>query len=757
MAEDTMEAGSKLGMQWRDGKSAEVGSTHRIQQLNRLLHSHRPNVDIHRTRCFTSAYQATEGEPYLKRRYRASAETIRTLPVTIYPYDRIAGWQGERIRCEQVNIEMHADWLEDDLDEMRVRRFDPFEISDEDLEELRSVHIPYWRDKTLTAVWAKQVSQPQKLVGSGVADAVNYLGSNGSHFIPDNAGLLAAGFRGRYELAKEHLARIDRNDPADIERRIFYDGIIEVLEAIKLLGERYADKAHQMAEAETDAVRGRELAEIAEIMGRVPWNGATTFREAIQTVWMTLMLLYIEGAGPSITYGRFDQYMYPFYKADVEAGRLTAEQALEAIEELYIKTTNIPWFQSTQLAYYFGGYYRFSHLGVGGLDKHGQDASNELSYLCLRAMRHCRTTAPTVSLYLHDKTPDALLLEAAELSAEGMGHPSFFNVDTYSEMLKYRGGGLEGHSPYSREQILELGSPIGCVEPGVAGLQYGHTDSGILNLGAIVSLVMNDGVKPVGTPGWGSGKQCGPHTGDPRTFDTWEQFDDAVKTQLVFHIRELHEHLIVAEKIVTEQHQLPTFTICADGCIERGVDVSKGAFWNIGPTIQAVGLADIVNSMAAVRKVVYEDQAISMDELCRALDADFEGSEELRLQLRKAPKYGNDDDRADDIAAEMFQFFADTVRSLKMYRGAFCDPAIQMVQAHVGFGELTWALPSGRKAMRPLADTMSAEQQTDVNGPTAASRSYGKLNFPAFTNGTLLNMWISRSELVTQAFEEERP
>ena len=748
MAEVTMECGSKLGMEWRDGTSAEVGSTRRIQQLNRMLHANRPNVDIHRTQCFTRVFQATEGEPYLKRRYLASAETIRTLPVVIYPHDRIVGWQGRRVRCEQVNIEMHADWLEDDLEQMRSRQFDPFEISDEDIEELRTVHIPYWRNKTLTSVWAKQVPQPQKLVGSGIADAVNYLGSNGSHFIADNAGLLAGGFKARYELAKQCLAELDANEPADIERRVFYEGIIEVLEAIKLLGERYAEKARELAAVETDEGRKAELSEIAAVMDQVPWGPARNFREAIQTIWMALMLLYIEGAGPSITYGRFDQYMYPLYKADVAAGVLTPEGAMEAIEELYIKTTNIPWFQSSQLAYYFGGYYRFSHLGVGGLDKHGRDASNDLSYLCLRAMRHCRTTAPSVSLYLHPKTPDSLLLEAAKLSAEGMGHPSFFNVDTYSQMLEYRGGGLTGRSPYTREQILELGSPIGCVEPGVAGLQYGHTDSGILNVGAVVSLVMNDGKKPVGAPGWGAGEQCGPHTGDPRSFKTWEQFEAAVKKQLEFHIRELHAALIVAEKIVTEQHQLPTFTISASGCIEKGVDVSKGAFWNIGPTIQAVGLADMVNSMAAVRQVVYEDGQVSMDELCKALDADFEGAEDVRLRLRNASKYGNDDDRADDIAADMFQFFADAVRSLKMYRGAYCDPAIQMVQAHVGFGEMTWALPSGRKAMRPLADTMSAEQQTDVNGPTAASRSYGKLNFPAFTNGTLLNMWISHSELI---------
>jgi formate C-acetyltransferase len=207
--------------------------------------------------------------------------------------------------------------------------------------------------------------------------------------------------------------------------------------------------------------------------------------------------------------------------------------------------------------------------------------------------------------------------------------------------------------------------------------------------------------------------------------------------------------MIVAEKIIAEQHQLPVFSILSQGCIEKRIDVAAGgAYCNIGPTIQAVGLADMANSLAAVKKLVYDTREITMDQLCNAVAANFENDEILRMKLRKAPKYGNDDDFADDLACKIFQFFADTVRSLKCYRGNYSDPAIQMVQANVGFGEMTWALPSGRMAAKPLADTMSAEQQTDVNGPTAAARSYGKLNFPAFTNGTLLNMWISRSELL---------
>lgn len=749
MSEVVKEVGSKVGMQLRDGSTALVGSTHRIQQLNRLLHAHRPSVDIHRTRCFTKVYKETEGEPYIRRRYKAVAETFRTMTPVIYDYERLAGWQGKKIRSNQIAIEMHAHWLDSDLEQMRVRQFDPFEIDDEDLKELREVHIPYWKDKTLTAIWSKQVPNPEKMASCGVADCVNYITSNGSHYLPDFPRLLKIGLKGYYEMAKERLAKVNPNNPEDLGKKDFYEGIMEVLEAIRTLASNYSKKAREMAAVETRAQRKAELLEMADMMNWVPWNPPRNFREAIEVVWLTYMLLNIECAGPSITYGRFDQYMYPFYKQDVENGVLTPEEAMEYIEELYIKTTNIPWFQSSQLAYYFGGYYRFPHLDVGGLTKYGRDASNELSYLCLRAMRHVRTTGPSVSLLLHQKTPDSLLLEACKLAAEGMGHPSFFNVDTLCTMLEHRAAGLHGKSPYTRDQILEWGSPIGCVEPGVMGMQFGHTDSGIFNLGAVVGLAMTNGVKPAGLEGWGAGEQVGPRTGDPCTFKTYDDFKRAVIEQLDYALKELHAHMLVAEKIIAEQFHLPlTSTLCRE-CIERGKDVVEGgAVVNVGPTIQCVGFADMVNSMAAVKKLVYEDKEITMKELVNALNANFEGYETLRMKLRKAPKYGNDDDYVDSIACEMWQIFADKVRSFRQYRGHYCDPAVQMVQPHVGFGTMTGALPNGRLAGTPLADTMSAEQQTDVNGPTAAARSYGKLNYPAFTNGTLLNMWISRSELI---------
>ncbi|HHU17248.1 MAG TPA: hypothetical protein GXZ70_03355 [Clostridiales bacterium] len=746
-------AGAKMGLEIRDGKIAKVGSTKRIQELNGMLHAERPNGDIFRARVLTKVYKETEGQPQIRRRYKASAELYRTMKPIIYDYERLAGWPASRIRGVQIAIEMHAHWLADDLDNMENRPYDPFQISEADKKELREELIPYWKDKTLTSLWAQYLTEDEvnKMQAGGFADIVNYITSHGSHFLPDYPYLMEHGFVGLYEKAKKCLEELDPNDPASIDKKEFYMGLIEVLLGIKQLAENYADTAAEMAQKESDPIRKSELLAMEECMRHVPWNPPRNFYEAIEVVWLVFCLLFIEGAGPSVTYGRFDQYMYPFYKKGIEDGTLTPELAMEFIEELYIKTTSNPWFQSTDLAYYFGGYYRYPHVDVGGLDKNRRDASNELSYLCLRAMRYVKTTAPSVSLLLHQKTPDDLLLEAVKLAAEGMGHPSFFNVETLIGMLENKSGGLYGKSPYTMEQILEWGSPIGCVEPGVMGYQYGHTDSCIINVGYAPTLVLTRGIKPEGVDGYGAGELLSFDGGDPSQYKTFGDFYKAVKDQIEWGIKAAHKNAIIAEKILAEQFQLPTYTLLTRGAIERGIDAaSGGALCNVGPTIQLVGFGTLVDSVAAVKKVIYEDKAYTIEDLKGAIDANFEGYEDLRTKLLAAPKYGNDDDYVDDIAAELWTFFATTTKSLKNYRGSYCDPAVQMVQAHIGFGAMTGATPNGRLAGQPLSDTMSATQQADTHGPTFAARSYGKLNYPIYTNGTLLNMWISNSELIAR-------
>ena len=747
-------AGAALGNELRAGTVAQVGSTKRIQALNGMLHANRPNVDITRARAYTKIYKQTEGMPSLMRRYKASAEVYRTLSDNVYDHEQLVGWPTQKIRGANFAIELHAHWLAEDLPNLRERTYDPFDITDEDYRELEEELLPYWKDKTMAVQWGHYVSQREWNRGQfgGVSDVSNYLCANGSHFIPAWTDVIQHGFVKYYEKAQRLLEALDPNDPESIDKRIFYTGILEVLEAIRDWGERLSAACARRAREEKDPVRKQELENMAAMMKRVPWGPATSFHDACETAWAVCFFLFVEGAGPSITWGRFDQYMYPYYKEDIEKGILTPEKAMELIEELYVRVTSNVWFQSTQMAYIFGGYYRYPHLDVGGLDENGRDASNELSYLCLRAMRYAKTTSPAVSLLLHQKTPDSLLYEACELAAEGMGHPSFFNCEGLYSMLEHRAGGLEGYSHYTRKDILKFGSPIGCVEPGAEGLQYGHTDSGIINVAGAALMAVTNGVMPEESDNMFAGKLLTFESGAPGSFQTFEAFYDAVKAQIKYAIDEAHANLLICEKLLAEQFNLPTFTVLLEGALEKGKDATAGgAKVNVGPTMNMCGFGTMVDSVAAIKKVVFEDRAATLEEVCAACMQNFVGYEDLRTKLQAAPKYGNDDDFADAIAADLWKWFSTCTMRLKMYRGHYCAAAVQMVQSNVGYGAMTGATPNGRLAGMPLSDTMSATQQADTHGPTAAARSYGKLDFPAYTNGTLLNMWISQSELIEQS------
>ncbi len=743
--------GGALGLDIRSGKVAKTGSTKRIQELNGLLHATRPSIDIQRARAFTKVYRETEGEPELLRRYKASAEMYRSFKPVIYDHERLAGWAAGKIRGAQICLDTHAHWIGDDLDALETRMYDPFVVPDEYKKELKEVHIPYWKDKTITALLIKQLPIDPDLVIGGVVgevDIANYLNNCGSHFIADFPTLMEKGVRYYYETAQEQLNKLDLNVPESLDKRLFYIGISEVCLAIKQFAENYAAAASEKARRETDPVRKQELLDMEKVMRQVPWNPPRSFYEAIEMAWLVVMFQFMEGAGPSATHGRFDQYMYPFYRQGIADGTLTPELAMEFIEELYIKCTSNPWFVSTPRSHIVGGYYRYAHVDVGGLDKHGHDATNELSYLCLRAMRYVKTNAPTVSILLHQKTPDSLLYEACALAAEGMGHPSFFNCETLYDMLEGRAAGLHGKSPYTRRQILEYGGPIGCVEVGLAGHQFGHTEAGNVNIPECCNLVLFNGEK--------NGKLISIRTGDPTQLKTFEEFLAAVKAQIAHTIDICHIGLTVGEKIIAERFALPTFTMFCRDAVLRGKDVTQGgAYCNIGPSIQIMGLGTLIDSLAAIKKVVYEDKEATIADIRAAIEADFAGYEELRAKLRKAPKYGNNDDYADSIGIDLWEFCADEVRSHKTYLGHYADPGIKTVQANVGYGESTRATPDGRLAGSPFSDTMSASQQADIHGPVAAAMSYGKFDFSLFTNGTLLNMWVNRGELIEEDLERD--
>ena len=747
------EVGSRVGMELRDGKSAEVGCTDRIKKLSVTLHASRPNLELQRTRVFTEHFKATESESQIRRRYFAMAKVYETLPIFFVEGERLLGWQGSRVRSNNFSIESHAHWLESEFDTFETRKFDPWQITPEDKQELKEIHIPYWRDKTLTSKWRHQVTQPDVLLYSGYVDASNYISNPGSHFIPDYPQLLSIGYRGYYDKCARILESLDESQPENVSKRDFYEGMMEVCRGIRKYGVNLKNAALAEAARQTAPARKQELEAAAARVEKICWNPPDTFVEALHLVWLNTMMLNVEGSGPCINLGRIDQFLWPYLERDLEAGCLTVFDALEYMEEFNIKCCNIPWLLPANLAVYFGGYYRWAGgYCVGGYDADGNDAVNLLSYLCLRAARETRTTAPSVHVHIGSKTPDAFLRECVKLAAEGMGHPSFFDIESIYKMIPYSAAGPHGINNFSLREIRERACTGGCVEPKLQGYCYGHTNANITNLGNTVSVTLNNGVLPKGCPGYGAGTQIGCATGDPRTFQTFEEFYAAVFRQFQYQIDLCHAHLLVAEKITAEEHQMPLFTMMATGAIEKGVDIAAGgAILNSGPHYMLSGVADLGDSLAAVKKLVYDDKVITMDQLLKALDADFEGYEDIRQLCLNAPKYGNDIDYVDELTARALRDFAEYCATKRCWRaGNYSDAGIQPTQTNVAMGNMCWALPNGRKALTPLADTLSAEQHMDVHGPLAALRSYGKIDHTACTNGTILNMWISKNELVAR-------
>ena len=721
----------------------------RFFKLRDKLLNTTPKICIERAKIVTEAYKKYDAYPNIEKRAMALADVLRNMTIYIEEEQLLAGNQASSNRAAPLFPEYAFAYILDELDDLEKRSSDKFTITEENKKVLREI-LPWWEGKTLKD--RAIAMQPQEVLDDRVTGVLGWQGnvSTGEgHIVPDYDMVVRLGFAGLRDKIQKHIDELDLSKPQDLEKLTFYRACKAIIDGCLDYIKRYCILAEEQAEQCKDAARKEELLGISERCQALLERAPETFFEALQCVWFVQVILHIETNGHSLSFGRFDQYMYPYYKADIEKGILTPEKAMELIEELYIRVTSNVWFQSTQMAYIFGGYYRYPHLDVGGLDENGKDASNELSYLCLRAMRYAKTTSPAVSILLHQKTPDSLLYEACELAAEGMGHPSFFNCEGLYAMLEHRAGGLEGYSNYTRKDILKFGSPIGCVEPGAEGLQYGHTDSGIINVAGAALMAVTNGIMPEGTDNMFAGKLLTYESGAPETFETFDQFYAAVKAQIKYAIDEAHANLLVCEKLLAEQFNLPTFTVLLEGALEKAKDATAGgAKVNVGPTMNMSGFGTMVDSVAAIKKVVYTDHKATLAQVRDACMANFQGYEDLRIQLQAAPKYGNDDDFADDIAADLWEWFAQCTMGLKMYRGHYCDAAVQMVQSNVGYGAMTGATPNGRLAGMPLSDTMSATQQADTHGPTAAARSYGKLDFPVYTNGTLLNMWISQSELM---------
>lgn len=710
------------------------GPASRAERIKERFMAITPEICVERAQLITDSYKETEAEPIYIRRAKALEKILTEMTIFIQDDELIVGNHCTKPRSSPVFPEFSCKWLEEELDRLEKRTGDVFLISEDKKKALREL-FPYWNGKTSNERAAALMTEEAKEAqGYGVFTVGNYFFNGVGHISVDYARGLAKGLEGVIAQAEAEMAGLDITDPDQLNKMHFLRAVIMSNKAVIRFAERFAEEADRLAAGEKNAKRKTELKEIARICRKVPAKPAETFWEAIQSFWFVQLAIQIESNGHSISPMRFDQYMYPYLKADAD---ITVEKAQELLDLLWIKFTEINKVRDEGSTKAFGGYPMFQNLIIGGQDQTGKDATNELSYMCLQATANVRLYQPSISIRIHDGTPDSLYMKSIEISRIGLGMPAYYNDRVIIPGLLSRG--------LTREDARDYGI-IGCVEPQVGGKTEGWHDAAFFNMAKVLELALNDGVDPV------SNKQLGPKTGDLTSFKSFDDVMDAYKKQMKHFV----QLLIISDNAVDIAHgeraPLPFLSSLADDCIAKGKSLQEGgAHYNFtGP--QGVGVGNVGDSLAAIKKLVFEEKAVSMADLKEAIKNNFEGKEDLRqILLNRAPKFGNDDDYADDIAREGALIYCKEVEKYKNPRNGGFQPGLYPVSANVPLGSMVGATPDGRKAGTPLADGVSPVSGCDQTGPTAAVKSVAKLDHIIASNGTLLNQKLHPNAMKDEA------
>jgi formate C-acetyltransferase len=708
-------------------------ATERVIKLKESFHESSPTLCPERVRFLAEAYQENEGKPPITIRARVYEKFLKGMSLNIDENPIVGNLSRHRVGMVPYP-EYSCNWMKKELE--AITAFGKAPISEQD-QELLIEAAAYWKNRCTYPL--TQEIHADKYNGEPTRNELQF--AAGVWIIPvgvppgrisvDYGKVLNKGLNGVIAEAQQQLNILPIGTSEALSKKDFLEAVIISCNAVIALANRYADLAADMAQKESDPARKKELEDISQICRWVPANPARTFREAIQSFWFTHLAVHMELNSSGISPGRFPQYMYPFYKKDMEEGRITREEVIELLELLFIKFTEIIrfWAQSF-FAKDMGNL--LQNISLGGLTPDGQDATNEMDYLMIEAQRRVRMIQPNLSILYHDKLPEELLLKATELVRTGLGMPSFFNADLNIESLVRYGASLED----ARNQCQ-----IGCVERGFshgAGPMLG----GAINMPKMLELALHDGKDTV------SGKQAGLHTGSPEKFVSFQELSDAIKKQLQHFMPRYTDYEYTSHAINAQYFPTPFVSALVDDCIKKGLDVNSGGARYYMAGFGPVGIVDLGDSLAAIKKYVFEEKRLTIGELSKALEANFEGYEEIHKLLLNAPKYGNEDDYVDNLVREWYDIFYDEQRKLKDHLGQPLIPFAISVSWHGPLGAKTGALPSGRKAGMPLADgSVSASQGCDKNGPTALMKSASKAIDTVKYFSSLLNMKFHPSPL----------
>ena len=760
-------------------QTSDIPKSPRIQKLVDALYEHMPVIESARAKLITESYKETEGEPIITRRAKAFAHILHNIPIIIRDNELIVGSSTIAPRGCQTFPEFSYEWLEAELDTVATRTADPFEIAEETKAELKEAD-KYWKGKT-TSELATSYMAPEaiKAIEHNIFTPGNYFYNGVGHVTVKYWEVLETGFEGIMEKAQKELDGCSVGDGNYARKSHFLEAVILSCKAVIDYAGRYAKLAQEMAAQTSDPVRKQELFVIAENCSRVPAKGAQNFYEACQSFWFVQQLLQMESSGHSISPGRFDQYMYPYYKKDMEAGTITREFAQELMDCIWVKLNDLNKCRDAASAEGFAGYSLFQNLIAGGQNKEGEDVTNDLSIMCIQASMHVHLPAPSLSVRVWNGSPHEFLIKAAELTRTGIGLPAYYNDEVIIPALQNRGLSLEDAREYNI---------IGCVEPQKAGKTEGWHDAAFFNMCRPLELVFSNGMD--------KGEMVGIPTGDVTQMKTFDEFFDAYKKQMEYCISLLVNADNAIDVAHAERCPLPFLSCMIDDCLKEGKSVQEGgAVYNFtGP--QGFGIANMADGLFAIRKLVYEDKKVSMKELKEALawnydkglDAQSAGDmtemimkamqkagrnvdastaegllktfmgmkpgeqktqrfKEIHDMIDEVPKFGNDIPEVDYFAREVAYTYSKPLQKYNNPRGGKFQAGLYPVSANVPLGRQTGATPDGRYAHTPVADGVSPSAGKDVKGPTAAATSVSRLDHFIVSNGTLFNQKFHPSAL----------
>lgn len=763
-------------MNFLDFKEAQKSP--RIDRLKAALFAKMPEIEADRAVLVTESYKETENLPIIERRAKAFSHILKNIPITIRDDELIVGSATKAPRGCQTFPEFSFKWLLDELDAVETRSADPFYISEETKARLKEAYT-YWDGKT-TSDLATSLMAPETITAMehNIFTPNNYFYNGVGHVTVNYGEVLNIGLSGIKRKAKAALSKVCPAAPDYAKRHSFLTAVIESLDAASAYAKRYSSLAREMAVTESDPKRKAELLQIAKNCENVPENGATSFYEACQSFWFIQMLLQTESSGHSISPGRFDQYMYPYYKKDIELGLITQESAQELMDCIWIKLNDLNKCRDEGSAEGFAGYSLFQNLIAGGQTKEGLDATNELSFMCIHATMHVGLPQPSFSVRVWNGTPHEFMLEAARLTRMGYGLPAYYNDEVIIPSLLSRGLTMEDARDYNI---------IGCVEPQKSGKTEGWHDAAFFNMCRVMELVFRNG--------YDNGVKVGIETGDVTKFKTYEEFFDAYKRQMEYTIKLLVNADNAIDVAHAERCPLPFLSSMIEDCIGRGRSVQEGgAIYNFtGP--QGFGVANMADACYAIKKLVFEEKKFTLADFKEAMDNNFgkdagsadaekittevvkqlvanginvtneqiadiyrqaKGAEGGKYQpildaIDALPKFGNDEPEVDEVAREVAYTYTRPMENYKNPRGGMFQAGLYPVSANVPLGAQTGATPDGRLAHTPVADGVSPTSGHDTHGPTASANSVSRLDHGIASNGTLFNMKFHPSALKGQS------